>query len=52
MGNIKKEELHDIKGGMFIMKLPKIGIVISFGITLLTGIVNGFQNPLPCNSKK
>ena len=52
MDKINNQELKKIQGGFLKFKMPRIGILVSVGLTFLTGIVNGFQNPLPCNSKK
>lgn len=47
MQELKTEQLKDINGG-FLISLGGIAI-ISLGVPFISGILDGFSRPLPCN---
>ena len=51
MEKLDNQELKQIQGGLFRLAASKALIGIGVGLSFLIGLVNGFQNPLPCNNK-
>ncbi len=49
MERIKDETLKDIRGGILKIALAKLAIGIGIGISFIVGMINGYQNPIPCN---
>ena len=49
MEQIKEESLKEIRGGLFKIALSKVAIGVGIGISFIIGMINGYQNPLPCN---
>ena len=55
MEQLNKEELKNIKGGLLKIvaakAITKAAIGIGIGFSFFVGLVNGYQRPLPCNTK-
>jgi len=49
MEQIKEESLKEIRGGLLKIALSKVAIGVGIGISFIIGMINGYQNPLPCN---
>ena len=49
MEQIKDENLKAIRGGLLKIALGKVAIGVGIGISFIIGMINGYQNPLPCN---
>ncbi|MBQ4030308.1 MAG: class IIb bacteriocin, lactobin A/cerein 7B family [Bacilli bacterium] len=52
---LNNKELKEVKGGLWriiaVKGAAKVAIGIGIGFSFLVGLVNGYQRPLPCNTK-
>ena len=51
MEELNREELQNIKGGFLRIALAKVAMKFGVALAFAVGLINGIQNPLPCNRK-
>ena len=49
MEKLNNEELKRINGGLLKIAAARVLFRVGIALSFVVGLVNGYQNPLPCN---